>query len=232
MPVAEAVVESRLISEPVMVAPAPPMEPEVQSQSVPRRHLFAKKSEATNREQQIHPIKSEPEMQFSEVDPMPEEDFDLEHQLGQEARVLASVAQESNFRPEWRRQQPSAANKILRRIGAGLFMLVALLGTGLKNILSLVLPRSSGHTSRQAGAHVYRHQSSPIPWTLLRNIAIAIPLLVAIVVGVRYLQKGRMLEAEYTEFVTTAQNKFQQAQAIAAANPSTAIGLMDEAEVA
>ena len=164
----------------------------------------------------------------------PEEYYDLEEQLGREAKVMASVAREPGFTPEWRRQQSSlSTGKIFRWVGASLFMLVALLGTGLKNILTLILPRSgSSHTPRQAGAHVYRHQSSPISWTLLRNIAIAIPLLVTIIVVVNYLQKGRMIESEYQEFVTSAQNKFQQAQAIAITDPSTALSLMTEAEAA
>jgi hypothetical protein len=122
--------------------------------------------------------------------------------------------------------------KILRGLGTGLLMLVALLGTGLKNLLILVLPQSNNKSStKQAGAHVYRDQSPMIPKTMLRNIAIAIPILAAIVVGVIYLQKGRMVEAEYTNHFTTAQNKFQQAQAIAVTDPAAAVGLIDEAEV-
>jgi hypothetical protein len=62
---------------------------------------------------------------------------------------------------------------------------------------------------------------------LLRNIALLIPLLVALIVGIIYWQKGRAREAEYTEFLTGAQNKFQQAQG---SDPGTAYGLMAEAE--
>ena len=154
----------------------------------------------------------------------------------EEAGMMASVAQDSGFTPRWREPESSSSSfsmgKILRGLGAGLLMLIALLGTGLKNLLALVLPHSGGRpSSRQAGAHVYRDQSPLISKTTLRNIAIAIPILAAIVVGVIYLQKGRMIEAEYTNHFTAAQNKFQQAQAIAVTDPAAAVGLMDEAEV-
>lgn len=153
----------------------------------------------------------------------------------QEARVMASMAQDTGFTPGWRESSSSSSisiNRIGRSIGLGLLMVIALLGKGLKNLFALVLPQSGEQPpTRQAGAHVYRNQSSFISWTMLRNIAIAIPILVAIVVGVIYLQKGRMVEAEYTKFYTSAQNKFQQAQAIALTDPATAIGLMEEAEV-
>ena len=65
-----------------------------------------------------------------------------------------------------------------------------------------------------------------ISWTMLRYLALAIPLLVAIIVGVSYLQKGRMLEAEYQELVTTALNKFEQARSV---EPTSAFSLMAEA---
>jgi len=149
--------------------------------------------------------------------------------------MMASVAQDSGFTPRWREAEPSrsfSVGKILRGVGAGLLMLIALVGTGLKNLLTLVLPHNGGRAlSRQAGAHVYRDQSPLISKTALRNIAIAIPILAAIVVGVIYLQKGRMIEAEYNQHFTTAQNKFQQAQAIAVTDPAAAVGLMDEAEI-
>jgi sugar lactone lactonase YvrE len=109
---------------------------------------------------------------------------------------------------------------------------MVLLGKGLKNIFTLVLPHGGDKsTSRQAGAHVYRDQAPMISKTVLRNLAIAIPVVVALVVAVIYLQKGRMIEAEYNNHLTAAQNKFQQAQAIAPNDPAAAAGLMDEAEI-
>ncbi|MBN1220137.1 MAG: hypothetical protein JXM69_14510 [Anaerolineae bacterium] len=226
MPVAEAIIEPRPVSEPMAATLFPNRSAKAQPQTAP----VGRKPKTRNGQPPAQSMESE--AQFSQDESIPETYYDLDYRLGQDARVMASVAQEANYRPQWRRRQPSPASMILRWIGTSLLILVTLLGTGLKNILALVLPRSGGYPSRQAGAHVYRHQSSPIPWTLLRNIAIALPFLVAIVVGVRYLQKGRMIEAEYTGFVTTAQNKFQQAQAIATTDPGTAVSLMEEAETA
>ncbi|MBN1992162.1 MAG: hypothetical protein JW953_05620 [Anaerolineae bacterium] len=204
--------------------------------SVPAKQTSARSRPGTHRAEYRDSArpKKKSKITVKEEAAMAEEYYDLDRQLGRQAKELASVVQESSFRAEWRQsQQPSPTGKILRWLGASLFMLIALLGTGLKNILTLVLPRAGvGHTTRQAGAHAYRQQTSSVSWSLLRNIAIAIPLLVVIVVGISYLQKGRMLEAEYKEFVTSAQNKFQQAQAIAATDPSTALGLMTEAETA
>jgi hypothetical protein len=105
---------------------------------------------------------------------------------------------------------------------------IAMLGRGVSAILHLNPEGGSGHTPRQAGAQAYRREPAPaISWKLLINIAIAIPLLVALIVGIIYWQKGRQREAEYTEFVTGAQNKFQQAQTT---DPVAALGLMAEAE--
>jgi hypothetical protein len=106
-------------------------------------------------------------------------------------------------------------------------MFIVLLSSGLKTILGLVLPHPDSHTPRQAGAQARRRQPPSTSWTVLRNIAIAIPLLVAVIVAVSYLQKGRVREAEYQDFLTGAQNKFQQAQA---AELSAAMGLVAEAE--
>jgi hypothetical protein len=229
LPVAEAVAEPAL---------AAPDNYAITTQPAPQSRFFSRDpkpiSSTTVREKSpAYPVDREAKVQpQKEPAAVPEEYYDLEEQLGREAKVMASVAQEPGFRPEWHRQQSSLlVGRIFRWVGASLLMLVALLGTGLRNILTLILPRSgSGHTPRQAGAHAYRHQSSPISWTLLRNIAIAIPLLVTIIVVVNYLQKGRMIESEYQEFVTSAQNKFQQAQAIAITDPNTALSLMAEAE--
>jgi hypothetical protein len=66
---------------------------------------------------------------------------------------------------------------------------------------------------------------------LLRNIAIAIPLLVVLIVSISYLQKGRLREAEYNQFVTNARNKFDQARAITG-DANASLALMAEAEAA
>jgi hypothetical protein len=60
-------------------------------------------------------------------------------------------------------------------------------------------------------------------------IAALIPILVVVVVSVSYIQKGRLREAEYQEFLATAQSKIDQAAAVDA---NSALGLMAEAETA
>ncbi len=149
------------------------------------------------------------------------------------AREMASVAHDPGFHPESRHatEENSAfsAGRILRWVGAGLLLLLALLGNGLKTILGLVLPGANSDAPRRAGAQVNQQQSTVLSWKLLLNLVIAIPVIVTLIVVISYIQKGRVREAEYQELVTTAQSKFQQAQAVAA-DPGAALGLMAEAE--
>jgi hypothetical protein len=236
-PLAAAVAEPSPAPEPVVAEPARP--PKTDTHSPPNRQqgrFFSRNPKATRSkvEEKQHTYSAEHKLDIQEEVSIPEESHDLEQQLGREAKELASTAQESSFSPEWRRPKSSLpVSRILRWVGASLLILVALLGSGLKNILTLVLPRGSRHSPRrQAGKQAYQHQPSHVSWALLRNIAIAIPLLIAIVVSISYLQKGRTMEAEYNEFITTAKNKFQQAQAITPTDPGTALGLMNESEAA
>ncbi len=105
-----------------------------------------------------------------------------------------------------------------------LLTVVAFVGGGLKRIFSLFVRGED--EPRQAGTQA-QQPASAVPWKTLRNIAIIIPLLVVIVVSISYLQKGRLREAEYQEFVGAAQNKFEQAKSVDAAS---ALALMSEAE--
>jgi hypothetical protein len=238
-PVVEAVAEPQPVSvEPVVAESPRSKKPDINSQPNLKGRFFSRKPEVARNKmedkQHTYSRKQELDILEEEEAPISEESYDPEQQLGREAKVLASMAQESSFSPEWRQSKPSLPiNRILRWVGASLLILIALLGSGLKTIVTLVLPRGSSQPPRrQAGRQAYRHQPSPVSWALLRNIALAIPLLIAIVVSVSYLQKGRTMEAEYTEFVTTAKNKFQQAQAITPTDPGTAQGLMNESEAA
>ncbi|MDX1521350.1 MAG: hypothetical protein R3264_06965, partial [Anaerolineae bacterium] len=159
----------------------------------------------------------------------PEPEVEVEHG----ARMMGSVAHDPGFRAGYSpdaslRQNVFSFGRVFRWVTAGLLLFVALLGSGLKNILRLVLPAGDEQTPRQAGAQAF-NQSSAGTWTLLRNIVIVIPVIVALIVGINYLQKGRVQEAEYNEFVTSAQARFQQAQAIET-DPATAMSLMAEAE--
>jgi len=165
--------------------------------------------------------------------PEPEEDFDLEQETGHRINVMASTASDQTFRTEFqqgrRTRESLGAGRIMRWLGLGMLTVTALLGSALRSLFDLVLQRGheyAGH--RQAGLQANRPpQTSSVPWRLLRNIAIAIPLLVAIIVVVSYLQKGRMREAEYQELFTSAQTKFEQSQSV---EPASALGLIGEAK--
>ena len=154
-----------------------------------------------------------------------------EHELEQGVKVLASTVPEATFNTQLHRGQvrhtdtPSGTAQALRKIGTGVLMLIVFVSNGLKTLFGRVTPKPGQYTTRQAGMQAHRHQNFFISWKMLRNIAIAIPLLVALIVGISYLQKGRMLEAEYQELVTTAQNKFEQAQSV---DPAAAFSLMAE----
>lgn len=156
-------------------------------------------------------------------------EFDLEPE---EEPVLASTAPEPaltaglGYRP---RSEPNTGGKPMGSwLGKGILVIIALLGHALKSIFSLAAPSASrpgGH--RQAGLQAQRPPSRPlVSWAMLRNLAIAIPLVVAAIVGVSYLQKDRMREAEYQELISSAQTKFEQAQAV---DRPSALGLIGEA---
>lgn len=151
-----------------------------------------------------------------------------------EAKVMASIARGSNFEPEIRRMHPSersfSPGGIFRWLSMIVLLPLALLGRGVSTMLKLGSGETEGQGQRLAGAQAYRQQPAAAPllsWKVLLYVSIAIPILVGLIVGIIYWQKGRQREAEYTEFVTGAQNKFQQAQTT---DPSTALGLMAEAE--
>lgn len=155
--------------------------------------------------------------------------------MEREAKVMASVARGSNFEPELRPMHPSerafSAGRIFRWLSMVVLLPLALLGRGVSAVLRLGSGESEGQTRRMAGAQAYRRQPAAaaplISWKLLLYVSLAIPVLVGLIVGILYWQKGRQREAEYTEFITGAQNKFQQAQT---ADPSAALGLMAESE--
>ncbi len=160
----------------------------------------------------------------------PPEDNDMRLNTNEQQFEADPMRSEATFRPETtvRQETPSTFQKIVPGIGIGLFTLIALLGTGLKNIFNMLLPGVNDEQNpRQAGMQAQHQPPSNASLKLLRNIAIAIPILAIIVVIISYLQNGRIREAEYTEYVTIAQQKFEQAQAV---EPSAALGLMTEAE--
>jgi hypothetical protein len=159
--------------------------------------------------------------------PPRQETYPSGKKMSREAKVMASVARGSNFEPELRQTQPEERS-IVHWLGLGFLLPIALLGRGLSALFHRNEEETESRKPRQAGAQAYRPQpAASVSWKWLLYTAIGIPLLVGLVVTVIYWQQGRQREAEYTEFITGAQNKFQQAQA---ADPATALGLMTEAE--
>lgn len=114
------------------------------------------------------------------------------------------------------------AGKLWHGFTAALLTLVMLLGNGLRAVFGAIIP-----ARKQAG--VQADEKPPISWRTLGFIAALIPILVVVVVSVSYIQKGRLREAEYQGFLTTAQSKIDQAAAVDA---NSALGLMAEAEAA
>jgi hypothetical protein len=106
--------------------------------------------------------------------------------------------------------------------------IIAGMGSAVQWVLGLFI--RGDDEPRQAGTQAQQTEESGRVWKWLPAAAIAIPLMVALIVGVSYLQKGRVRDAEYQEYLTTAQNKFEQAQSVN--TPDSALTLIAEAETA
>lgn len=126
---------------------------------------------------------------------------------------------------EWETSSPRRPG-IFSRLGVLFLSMLAAIGGGVRRLLGLFGIGADDDHPRQAGMQA-RASSSGFPWKTLRIAAIIIPLLVVIIVGVSYIQKGRLREAEYQEYVTSAQTKFDQAKAVDA---QAARALMAESE--
>jgi hypothetical protein len=155
---------------------------------------------------------------------------EIDEEEDEVVKVMASSVPEVTFGPQLHRSTPDAGlagvRRVMSGVGTALLGLIAWVGDAARAGLSQFLPNSDHSGYRQAGMQARRQQNSFISWTLLRNLALAIPLLVAIIVAISYLQKGRLLEAEYQELVTTATAKFEQARSV---DPASAYSLMAEA---
>ncbi len=124
--------------------------------------------------------------------------------------------------PAESRQKPG----LLNRVGALFLALVAAIGGGLRHVLGMFGGSNNDDQPRQAGTQA-RASAAGFSWKTLRTIAIFIPLVVAIIVGISYIQKGRLREAEYQDYFTSAKNKVEQTQSV---DPQSARALMSEAE--
>ncbi len=101
----------------------------------------------------------------------------------------------------------------LGTLGKGLLALVMIVWTGLRTLISRVLPGQEREVpARQptAGGQARRVQAPPLPQRALRTVALAIPIVVLLVVGVIYWQQGVARENEFKELLGQAQTAYQQ----------------------
>jgi hypothetical protein len=93
------------------------------------------------------------------------------------------------------------------------FLLV--IWTGLRTLVSRVLPnKDGGGSTRQyatAAAQAHPVRTSSLPQGALRTVALLIPVVVALIVGLTYWQKGVARENEFNDLVGRAQLTYQQA---------------------
>jgi hypothetical protein len=171
------------------------------------------------------PAADTPPIQTDEL-PLPKDDEPYEPEIEPEP-VAEPEAPSSSYHYAVYDDEPHPHKSGGSRITKWFLTVVAMVGTALKRFFGLFV--RSEDEPRQAGAQA-QPPASGVSWKWLRNIAIAIPILVALIVGVSYLQKGQLREAEYQTYLTTAQDKFVQAQSVS--DPASALGLMAEAESA
>lgn len=109
--------------------------------------------------------------------------------------------------------------RTLGAIGKGLLALVMVISTGLRTLISRVLPggeqEPTGRTATTGQAR--RVRRSPLPQRALRTVALAIPVLVLLAVLLTYWQRGLARENEFSSLVEQAQTSYQQALSAEAA---------------
>jgi hypothetical protein len=113
----------------------------------------------------------------------------------------------------------------------GLLALLMVVWTGLRTIISRVLPNQDGRgPARQyatAAAQAHRPRTSPLPQGALRTVALLIPVIVVLIVGLTYWQKGVARENEFNELLEQAQIIYEQSLA---ADAATARDLLAQSE--
>jgi len=121
---------------------------------------------------------------------------------------------------------------LLRGLGGGLIAGLATLGSGATTFFRRILP--GAETPEQVPARRVAQARRPRAATEAKGnkvmvaLAIAIPLIVALFVGVVYLQRGRAREARFVELVEQAEAK--HALALTASDKPTARRLLHEAQ--
>lgn len=146
--------------------------------------------------------------------------------VDESSRVMASTAPEAAYSPAVQSSQGRLETKRWDlMVGNGILAAVAVAGQALSNLTGMAGP--SGDTpQRQAGMQANRTQPTRARWIMFRNVALVIPLIVIVIVGVNYLQRGRIQETEYQDLVANAQSKYEQAQVV---DRTSAYALLNEA---
>jgi hypothetical protein len=118
----------------------------------------------------------------------------------------------------------------LRAVGKALLALLMVIWTGLRTLISRVLPgqQQEAPARRETVAGQARRVGAPqIPQRLLRTIAVAILMVVLLAVGLTYWQQGLARENEFNSLIEQAQASYQQALG---ADDATARDLLTQAE--
>jgi hypothetical protein len=101
----------------------------------------------------------------------------------------------------------------LGMLGKGLLALLMIVWTGLRTLISRVLPGQEHEVPARrptAGGQARRVPAPPLPQRALRTVALAIPVVVLLVVGVIYWQQGVARESEFKDLLGQAQAAYQQ----------------------
>jgi hypothetical protein len=118
----------------------------------------------------------------------------------------------------------------LRAVGQGLLALVMVIWTGLLTLVGRVLPSHERDRPLRRPAVIGQARpmrTSPQPQHILRTIALIVPVVVLIAVGLTYWQQGLARENEFNDLVQQAQITYQQALS---ADDATARELLAQSE--
>ena len=157
------------------------------------------------------------------------------HPLGDVGKLGRSAAPRPEIRRPRRSLWPGLSVAVplgrwLVGLGKGLLALLMVVGAGLRTLISRVLPgqERGGAVRRRGGVGQARRVQSPqLPQRLLRAVALAILVVVALAVGLTYWRQGLARENEFNALVEQAQTAYQQALS---ADEATARELLAQAE--
>jgi hypothetical protein len=103
----------------------------------------------------------------------------------------------------------------LAGLAGGLLALVMVIWTGLRTLISRVLPNKDGGGQARhyasAATQARPARTSPLPQGALRTVAFLLPVVVILIVGLTYWQRGLARENEFNDLLEQAQLTYQQA---------------------